>query len=102
MRQHLLHQNLLIIIIMTAARDISCFIFGSELNLTIYFSGGVYLSLGTEYIYYPISFSPAYSLTQPLDNNTNANGNGRTYSAGTGGSLQTVNLTISVGYAFSN
>ena len=84
------------------AKDISCLIFGSELTLTIYFSGGVYMSLGTEYTYYPISFSPSYSLTQPLDNATNANGNGRTYSAGTGGSLQTVNLTISVGYAFSN
>ncbi len=83
-------------------KDISSFIFGSELNLTIYFSGGLYMSLGTEYTYYPISFSPSYSLSQPLDNTTNANGNGRTYSAGSGGSLQTMNLILSVGYAFSN
>lgn len=82
-------------------RDISCFFFGSELNLTIYFSGGVYLSLGTEYTFYPLSFSPAYSLTQPISPASD-NGNGRTYSASSGGSLQTVNLTLSVGYAFSN
>lgn len=83
-------------------RDISGFIFGSELNLTIYFSGGVYISLGTEYSYYPISFSPAYSLTQSTGSDTTSNGNGRTYSTPSGGSLQTVNLTIAVGYAFAN
>ncbi|HPS56515.1 MAG TPA: hypothetical protein PK514_00280 [Spirochaetota bacterium] len=83
-------------------RNFSGFIFGSELNLTIYFSGGVYISLGSEYTYYPISFSPANSLTQSTGSDATANGNGRTYSTSSGGSLQTVNLTLSVGYAFSN
>jgi len=82
------------------AADISCFFFGSELNLTIYFSGGVFMSLGAEYTYYPLSFSTSNPLTQPPAGTDN--GNGRTYSADAGGSLQTVNLNISVGYAFSN
>ena len=85
----------------SGTRDISGFIFGAELNLTIYFSGGVYMSLGSEYSFYPVSFSPSYSLTQPITPASD-NGNGRTYSTSSGGSLQTMNLTISVGYAFSN
>lgn len=84
-----------------STRDIYGFIFGTELNLTIYFSGGVFMSVGTEYTYYPVSFSPQYSLSQPPED-LEQNNNGRTYSASSGGSLQTFNITISVGYAFSN
>ena len=83
-------------------RDVSGFAFGTELNLTIYFSGGLYLCLGTEYTYYPVSFDPKYSLTQPAFVSGTNNANGRTYSEDSGGALQTVNLVISAGYAFSN
>lgn len=82
-------------------RDILGVIFGSEVNITIYFSGGVYLSFGSEYMYYPISFSPQYSLSQPTKD-LQQNNNGKTYSTPSGGSLQTVNIILSVGYAFSN
>lgn len=78
-------------------RNVSGLVFASELNLTVYFSGGLYLSLGGEYSYYSVSFSPAYSMTQPTTNN----GNGKTYSS-SGGSIQTINIILSAGYAFSN
>jgi hypothetical protein len=82
----------------TGAVDISCFFFASELNLTIYFSGGLFMSLGAEYTYYPLSFSISNPLTQPPPDT----GNGKTYTADSGGSLQTISLNISVGYAFLN
>ncbi len=76
-------------------RDQSGMVYAAELNLTVYFSGGLYLSLGGEYTYYSISFSPAYSITQTVQT-------ANTYSAESGGSLQSVNISISAGYAFSN
>lgn len=79
-------------------RNISGIAYGADLNLTVYFSGGLYLSLGGEYTYYPISFDKTYSLTQP----TASPGNGLTYTTDSGGVLQAINLSISVGYAFSN
>jgi len=81
-------------------REISGLTMSSEINLTVYFSGGLYLSLGTEYTYHSLAFSPEYSLTQPPSRTDNANG--RTYTAGSGGDLHTVNIVISAGYAFSN
>jgi len=67
--------------------------YGAELNLTIYFSGGLYISIGTDWNKYPINFSPAYSLSQ----------GGNTYLDGkSSGNIQTINLALSAGYAFSN
>lgn len=74
-------------------RDISGFIYGAELSLAIYFSGGFYLSMGTEWTSYSFSFSPAYNLSQ----------NGKTYLDGASStSMQTINFIVSAGYAFSN
>lgn len=73
-------------------RSVSGMIYGTELNLIIFFSGGFYLTIGGEYTYYPISFSPAYTLRQ----------SGNTYSATNGGTIKTMDIIISAGYAFSN
>jgi hypothetical protein len=76
-------------------RDVSGITYGAEINLTMYFSGGLYISLGVDWNKYPITFSPPYELTQP--------GNGNTFMEGkNSGSIQTINLAISAGYAFSH
>jgi len=78
-------------------RDVNGFIYGAELALGIYFSGGFYLSLGADWNVYSFSFSPAYNLTQTV------NGNSYTYLDGkSSASIQTLNFCISAGYAFSN
>ena len=76
-------------------RDVNGITYGAEVNLTMYFSGGLYISLGVDWNKYPLTFSPAYDLTQP--------GNGNIYMEGkNSGSIQTVNLAILAGYAFSH
>ncbi len=75
------------------SRNVNGLAYGAELNLTIYFSGGLYISLGSDWSNYPINFSPGLSL---VNNVTSATMNK------TSGTLQTMNLIISVGYAFSN
>lgn len=74
-------------------RDVSGFAYGAELNVTGYFSGGLYISLGIEWSSYQLTFSPGYNLSQ----------NGNTFMDGkNSGSLQTANLVLSAGYAFDN
>jgi hypothetical protein len=75
------------------SRDVSGITYGAELNLTVYFSGGLYMSVGADWNKYPITFSPPLELSQ----------GGNTFMDGkNSGSIQTMNLTISAGYAFSN
>lgn len=76
-------------------RDVNGITYGAELNLTIYFSGGLYISAGIDWNKYPITFSPSYKLTNPESGDTFMDGKNS-------GSIQTVNLAISAGYAFSN
>lgn len=78
-------------------RDVSGITYGAELNLTIYFSGGLYISLGTDWNKYPIKFSPGYSLSQTIGSEEVTYLDGKN-----SGSIQTMNLAISAGYAFSN
>ncbi len=74
-------------------RDVNGIIYGAELSLAIYFSGGFYLSLGGEWTSYNFTFSPGYNLSQ----------NGNTYLEGKNStSMQTINFIVSAGYAFSN
>jgi len=74
-------------------RDVSGFSYGAELNVTGYFSGGLYISIGLEWTSHKLSFSPAYNLTN----------DGKTYMDGkNSGTLQTGNLVLSAGYAFDN
>jgi hypothetical protein len=75
-------------------RDVNGMTYGAELNLTIYFSGGLYISIGADWNKYPLTFSPGFDLSQS---------SGKTYLDGkSSGSIQTMNLAISAGYAFSN
>jgi len=75
------------------SRSVSGLTYGAELNLTIYFSGGLYISLGTDWNKYPLNFSPPLNLSTPAPVNTISTSSS---------SLQTINLALSVGYAFSN
>ncbi len=78
-------------------RDVNGFFYGAELGLAIYFSGGFYLSLGTEWTKYSFSFSPAYNLSQTVNSKT------YTYMDGSSSAtMQTINFIVSAGYAFSN
>jgi hypothetical protein len=78
-------------------RDVNGITYGAELNLTIYFSGGLYISLGTDWNKYPMKFSPGYSLSQTIGTEEVTYLDGKN-----SGSIQTMNLSISAGYAFSN
>jgi len=80
-------------------RDVNGFAYGAELNLTIYFSGGLFISLGADWNNYPLKFSPALTLV----NYSTETGQGTGAKINkTSGTLQTINLVLSVGYAFSN
>lgn len=76
-------------------RDVNSFTYGAELNLTIYFSGGLFISIGSDWNNYPVKFSPGLALVN------NYPGSSTTMNK-TSGTVQTLNLAISVGYAFSN
>lgn len=78
-------------------RDVNGITYGAELNLTIYFSGGLYLTLGADWNKYPIRFSPGYSLSQTVGSEEVTYLDGKN-----SGSIQTINLTIAAGYAFYN
>ncbi len=79
----------------SSSRDVNGLTYGAELNLTIYFSGGLFLSLGTDLNCYPLKFSPSLDLA----NSSTAIPNTMNSSSG---KLNTMNLILSFGYAFSN
>ena len=76
-------------------RNVNGITYGAELNLTMYFSGGLYISAGLDWNKYPVSFSPSYNLTNPDSGDKYLDGK-------SSGSIQSVNLAISAGYAFSH
>lgn len=78
-------------------RDVNGFIYGAELALNIYFSGGFYLSLGGDWNMYSLKFSPPYNLTQTVNNEDFTYLDGKNSA-----SIQTLNFIVSAGYAFSN
>lgn len=67
--------------------------YGTELNFTAYFTGGLAISLGLDWSMYTFNFS-SFNLT---NSQTSA-----TYSGATSGVIHTLSLVISAGYAFSN
>ena len=75
-------------------RDVNGMTYGAELNLTIYFSGGLYISIGADWNNYSAAFSPPLSLVNPVSAGNTMNKSS--------GSIQTINLALSAGYAFSN
>ncbi len=68
--------------------------YGAELNCTIYFSGGLYISIGGEWIRNSLKFDSAFDLTNPQTN-------GKYYSS-TSGNIDSLNAVIAAGYTFSN
>ncbi len=75
-------------------RSGSGIIYGMELNCTIYFSGGLFLSFGYEWMRNPVSFS-RFNLVNPQTNVSYNEGE-------TSGIIDTHSLAITAGYAFSN
>jgi hypothetical protein len=69
--------------------------YGSELNCTIYFTGGLYVSIGGEWIRNNLKFGRGFDLT-------NTQRPTQKYSAGTSATIDTYSVIISAGYAFSN
>lgn len=69
--------------------------YGAELNCLIYFSGGLYISIGFQWIRNPLDFGNPFNLTNP---DTGAGYFDRKSS----GNIDSFNLIIISGYAFSN
>ncbi|MBN2403722.1 MAG: hypothetical protein JXN64_15200 [Spirochaetes bacterium] len=67
--------------------------YGAELNCSIYFTGGLYISMGAEWIRNKLKFDRGFDLTNPQTN--------RRYS-GSSGTIDTYSVIITAGYAFSN
>lgn len=76
------------------SRTGSGFVYGVELNAIIYFSGGLFISLGYEWMRNPAKYSDALNLTNPQ---TSA-----VYADTSGGYIDTNSVILTVGYAFTN
>ncbi|MCL2155503.1 MAG: hypothetical protein FWH53_07565 [Leptospirales bacterium] len=74
-------------------RDVNGIVYGAELNFAMYYSGGLYVSIGFEWNKYPLSLDPKVKLENP---------NTHKIFEKTSGDLQSINFVLSVGYAFSN
>jgi hypothetical protein len=72
-------------------QNVYSFIYGSELNFSLFFSSGLYISLGMSWVMNKLEFSKSYDLS--VSNNN--------YSIDSG-TLTTYNLVFSAGYAFSH
>ena len=69
--------------------------YGTEINCTLYFSGGLFVSLGVEWMRNPVKFSEPFDLTNPQTNK-------KYFEGKTAGSIDSYNFVLSSGYAFSN
>lgn len=67
--------------------------YGAELTCTIYFSGGLYISLGGEWIRNKIDLGSAFDLTNPQTGNK--------YTASSSGEMTSLNALVAIGYAFA-
>ncbi|MFH0975065.1 MAG: hypothetical protein V1874_04695 [Spirochaetota bacterium] len=76
------------------ARESKGFSYGAELNCTLYFTGGLYVSIGGEWIRNTLKFDKGFDLTNPQ---TDA-----VYTGKTSATLDTYSVIIKAGYAFSN
>ncbi len=73
-------------------QSINGLVYGTELSLGFYFSGGLYLNLGFDLTINSIKFGKEYDISQS---------NGSIY-GGTSSSIYNYSIILSVGYAFSN
>ena len=69
--------------------------FGAELNLTLYFSGGLFISLGVEWISHSLKFEKIFNIANPQIA-------GRQYEPIKEGNMSSIDAIITAGYAFSN
>ncbi len=69
-------------------------VYGVELNTIIYFSGGLFLSLGYEWMRNPVKYSEVINLINPQTDTV--------YADTSGGYIDTNSVVVTVGYAFSN
>ncbi|MCL1865760.1 MAG: hypothetical protein FWF73_08130 [Spirochaetes bacterium] len=77
----------------TNKRDVNGIVYGGEINFSMYFSGGLYISAGVDVNQYPLSFSPEITLVNPDTSR---------YTDMSSGFIRTINFVVSVGYAFSH
>ena len=76
-------------------REGSGFVYGAELNCTIYFSGGLFLAMGYEWMRNPVEFSESFDLANPQTGTRYMDGS-------SGGQIETHSFILTAGYAFSN
>jgi len=74
-------------------KNVNGIIYGVELNYARYLSTGLFLSIGFDWNKYPISLSPEVKLINP---HTSKSMNISS------GDIQSINLDLSIGYAFDN
>lgn len=77
-------------------QQVHAFTFGAEVNLSIYFSGGFYLSLGFDWNMF------IFSLDSPVNLSNSNSGSAVGYSSDTDLNFHNLSFIIGVGYAFSN
>ncbi len=78
----------------TRKKSVKGLLYGVELNLTLYFSGGFFLSIGADWLRNPLNLS-AFSVRNPQTE--------RYYNDRKGlGTIDSIGGVISAGYAFSN
>ena len=70
--------------------------FGTELNFTAYFSGGLFLSLGFDWTMNMLTFGNEFNLTNPVSPNN------RYFEGKKTSSIHSLSFIVSSGYAFSN
>jgi hypothetical protein len=70
-------------------------IYGVELKLSLFFSGGFFLSLGGEWVRIPVKLSGSVDAT-------NSQTGARFMGGGTSGDIDNIRFLLAAGYAFSN
>ncbi|HSV96638.1 MAG TPA: hypothetical protein VLM75_06855 [Spirochaetota bacterium] len=92
----LVHNTTLIGVTGENERSFSALTYGAELNCTIYFSGGLFVSLGCDWTRLNCSFGEPFNITNPQDLS-------KVYFDGaTSGTIDAVAFILTAGYAFSN
>jgi len=78
-----------------AKTRISTFVYGANLKVSVFFSGGLLISLGGEWIRIPIKMDGPIKESNPQTERTYMNGK-------TSGNIDNIRFIISAGYAFKN
>jgi hypothetical protein len=76
-------------------RSVNGLTYGAELNCTIYFSGGLFVSFGGEWIRNNLDFGKAYDVTNPQTTR-------KYFNDGSSGVIDSYSFILTAGYAFSN